>query len=232
MSRELAVRVSPEIAAWVRQQQPRSATETVLALATAVYRRRQAVSLGDPGPGDDRLKVRLAPRVLQFLRPATHSRDATTALRKLLRWGYEGGMLPASQSLRSLPQARIVETRLLPASQTAVVRSVQFQGALHPDRYTEYRRLQAAAVLAPAAKVSAIVLEDEPALFLAIVKAALPLVGFALLFFGGPIWRWLFGGAAGTAAGAAATAAKAATVAPTIAAWTPQAAAGLGALFL
>jgi hypothetical protein len=78
----------------------------------------------------------------------------------------------------------------------------------------------------------AIALEDGRVSLVDVVKAGLPLVALALLFFGGPIWRWLFGGAAGTVAGVAATAAKAATVAPTVAAWTPSVASGLGALFL
>ena len=71
MSRELAIRVSSEIGAFVRSQ-PGSATETVMGLAKAIWQRRQSIRVHDPGPGDARLKVRLEPHALRFIRAATH----------------------------------------------------------------------------------------------------------------------------------------------------------------
>jgi hypothetical protein len=99
------------------RQQSGSASEVAYALAKAAWERRQDIPVRDPGAGDDRLKFHLGPRVLRFIRGATHSRDATTALRKLLFWGYEGRALSASPSVsRSLPVSK-------PTVSAAIVRS-------------------------------------------------------------------------------------------------------------
>jgi len=279
MSRELAIRIPCEIGAWVRQQ-PGSATQTVLALAKAVWQNRQSIRVHDPGAGDDRLKVRLDPRVLRFIRAATHSRDGTTAIRKLLLWGSESRALPSPSVCASLPHA-------VPAPPTALVRPepvtslpvrrsvagrpswMAYRNPRTPEEHEEYRAFLAsnmraygeswAGVMIPAGSVPAHpshgmalaqfqprpplpslresegpafelpapwsrIVEAIPTLVLAI---GLPVAMLAGAYF---LLKWLSGHAsAGKVVASVATTAK---VAPTVAAWMPQAAAGLGALFL
>jgi len=250
MSRELAIRVPSEIGAWVRQQ-PGSCTETVLGLARGLWEGRRSLSLGDPGPGVDRLKFRLSPRVLQFVRGATHSRDATAALRKLLLWGYQGA-LPESPSLtRSLPVPRSRVSAAIvrsPASASLVPRASPQLLRSSAGRVIEFgsdgrpllgdaalsvspvvadlvaRRSARAAVSLSALPVSSIVDRIPERVF----TVVLPLAFLAAVYFLG---RWLtaLSSAGKVVAGAAGTVPMAA---PAIATWTPEAAAGLGVLFV
>jgi hypothetical protein len=195
------------------------------------------------------LKFHLGPRVLRFIRGATHSRDATTALRKLLFWGYEGRALSASPSVsRSLPvskptvSAPIVRSpvplvsraprQLLSASDGRVI-PFGFDGRpLLGDAALSISPVVADLVGRPAVSLSALpvssIVSRIPERVFTVV---LPLAFLAAVCFLG---RWLtaVSSAGKVVAGAAGTAAKAATVAPTVAAWTPSAASGLGALFL
>jgi hypothetical protein len=245
MSREVTIRLPQEIGAWVRQQ-PGSCTKTVLGLAGGLWEGRRSLSVRDPGPGEDRLKVRLSARALRFIRGATHSRDATAALRKLLLWGYQGA-LPESPSLtRSLPVPRSRVSAAIvrsPASASLVPRAPRqllsasdgrvipfgFDGRpLLGDAALSISPVVAALVGRPAVSLSSSIVSRIPERVFTVV---LPLAFLAAVCFLG---RWLtaVSSAGKVVAGAAGTAAKAATVAPTVAAWTPSAASGLGALFL
>ena len=246
MSRELAIRLPSEIGAWVRQQ-PGSSSEVAYALAKAAWQCRQDIPVHDPGPGEDRLKVRLSPRALRFIRGATHSRDATAALRKLLLWGYQGRVLPASPSLtRSLPvpksradaaivrspaSASLVPLAPLQLLNTSDGRAIAFGSDGRPvlgDAGLLVSPVVADLVGRPAVSLPALpassILSRIPERVFTVV---LPLAFLASVCFLG---RWLTAGK--VVAGAAGTAPKAAAVAPTVAAWTPSAASGLGALFV
>jgi hypothetical protein len=240
MSRELAIRLPSEIGAWVRQQ-PGSSSEVAYALAKAAWQYRQDIGVRDPGPGDDRLKFRLGPRVVQFIRAATHSRNATTALRKLLLWGREGRALSVSPSVsRSLPvpkptvSAPIVRSPASASHQlllTSDGRALQFGSDGRPllgDAALSISPVVADLIGRPAVSLSSSIVDRIPERVFTVV---LPLAFLVAVCFLG---RWLtaVSSAGKVVAGAAGTAAKAVTVAPTVAAWTPSAASGLGALFL
>lgn len=241
MSRELTIRVPSEIGAWVRQQ-PGSASETVLAVAGDVYKRRQAIGVRDPGPGDDRLRVRVEPRAVQFIRAATHSRDATAAIRKLLCWGY-GRALPAAPSYPVLsgrtvepaPGSALVSLRRpspageswagvrIPAGSVPACPRPEMALARYNPPSLPASNSPAFELPAPVSRV----IEVLPVPILAIgIPVAFMVGGYFLL-------KWLGGltAAAKVVVGAAGVA-KVAAVAPTVAVWTPQAAVGLGALFL
>ncbi len=243
---ERAIRVPAAIGAWVRQQ-PGSVTETVLALTEDVYRRRQIVTLPDPGPGEDRLKFRLAPRVLAFVRKATHSRESTAGVRKLLLWGFEGRDLPRSPSYSCpLPLPATYDTPSVPpmrpdseASQAIALRyrenpliaqrTVAVELSRKAERWfgrpgaSEAFSAEGAGV---AKREAEVVGAPSPLTFseLVVVVGSLALV----LICGYYVVKWVSG--AFSSAGELVADMTKAT--PEIAAWTPQAAAGLGALFL
>jgi hypothetical protein len=252
MSREVTIRLPQEIGAWVRRQ-PGSCTETVLKLAGGLWEGRRSLSVRDPGPGEDRLKVRLSARALRFIREATHSRDATTALRKLLLWGYEGRALSASPSVsRSLPVSKPIvgaaivrsPAPLVPRASPQLLRSsaghvIEFGSDGQPllgDATLSISpvvadlvpsRATADAPLGPLSPLGWILRLIPERAFTAIVTIAVPL-GFLLVlcFFG----RWVTGlDSVGKLAGSAGPTGM--RVAPTIATWEPQAATGLGVLF-
>ncbi|MGA2072564.1 MAG: hypothetical protein ABSH52_03595 [Terriglobia bacterium] len=230
-----------EIGAFVRKQGG-SATETILAIASDVYKRRERVTLSDPGPGQDRLKIRLEPRALRFIRAATRSRNSTSAIRKLLLWGYEARALPASPSRRFLkagviPVAPVAAT-LLPGPSVGGESwaGVEIPAAAipaHPSRGMALTAWQGGA------EVSSLPPSDCPPELPAPVSHTLEAIPVRVLAIGLPIalmvgayfflkWVSVLTSAGKVAAGVA-TAAK---VAPSVATWAPQAAAGLGALFL
>jgi len=243
MSREIAIRVPSEIGAFVRQQQG-SSTDVAVAIAKDVWKSRQEITARDPGPGEDRLKFRLPPRVLQFVRAVTHSRDATAAVRKLLLYGYQGGALPAPSRpvpISSRPPVTIEVPRSLPprtpsqVTASVVLNGIPYGGDGHPlmgDAALFLLGRSESPVLARedlAVKNPLVnrVIETLPA---PVIAVGLPviLVGggyLALKFFGG-----LLGGGAATGAKMGIGAAAAARTAPAIAAWAPKVAAGLGAL--
>lgn len=242
MNRELTLRVPSEIGAWVRQQ-PGSASETVLALAGDVYKRRQAVRVRDCGPGDDRLKIRLEPRAVRFIRAATHSRDATAAVRKLLCWGY-GRTLPAAPSHPVLSgrvaASALVAPALLPRPSPAGenwegvrIPAGSVPACPHPGMALVRSNLPSSfpvSAESPAFDVPAPVSRVIEAMPVPVLAIGIPV---AFLVGGYFLLKWLVGltAAAKLVAGTAGVA-KAAAVAPTVAAWTPQAAAGLGAVLL
>ncbi|MGH9482452.1 MAG: hypothetical protein ACRD1L_10230, partial [Terriglobales bacterium] len=85
-SREFSVRVEPGIARWVKARG--SPSEVARALALGAHRGRlHAEGVGDPGPGPERLTVRLAAREAAQVRTATRSRDSLVALRRLFAAG-------------------------------------------------------------------------------------------------------------------------------------------------
>ena len=261
MSRELAIRVPFEIGGWVRQQ-PGSASETVLALAKDAWKRGRHIALADPGPGESRVKFRAAPRVLTFIRGATHSRDTTSAVRRLLAWGYGGGALPSARV--AAPQPRVIGPQpILSPSPAALLHLTprrlgrpgwmayrapgtseerqEYRAFLtsNMDRYrrAESRRLSAIGAADDFVKVQpevglsthgedSFVMRHPWVLGLAVVAAAIFGVGMlGMLLFG-------FGKSATTAAAVAGATASAAGAVKSVAAWTPQAATGLGAMFL
>ncbi|MGH9482156.1 MAG: hypothetical protein ACRD1L_08680, partial [Terriglobales bacterium] len=61
---------------------------------------------GDPGPGPERLTVRLAAREAAQVRTATRSRDSLVALRRLFAAGAGYGALPAGRSTLALEPRR------------------------------------------------------------------------------------------------------------------------------
>jgi hypothetical protein len=226
MSREIAIRIPSEIGDWVRQK-PGSTTETVLALAGDLYKRREYVTLADPGPGDDRLKIRLQPRALQFIRAVTHSRNGTAALRKLLLWGYERRALPAAPSRRVLSASATVTAPISVPRLSAG--GENWEGVYIPAGAIPAHPSRAMALASwhEGANVSNLpASERPPTLGEIMLHGVLPLAGLVLLLFGKPIFNWLFGGKL------AAVGAMTAKAVPSVAAWTPQAATGLGALFL
>jgi hypothetical protein len=239
MSRELAIRVPSEIGAWVRQQ-PGSATDTTLALAKVVWQRRQTIGVHDPGPGNDRLKVRLEPGALRFIRAATHSRDTTAAVRKLLFWGAEGRALPAAFS-RPLSSGRVIAPAPVRSVPSALPSGESWAGVRIPAGVVPAYPVAALRPSAGWLPASQQVSESEPPAFEVpapvsrIVEAVpVPVIAIVLpvafLVGGYFVLKWLSGlASAGKVVAGVATAAK---VAPVVAAWTPQAAAGLGALFL
>lgn len=243
MARELALRLPSEIGSWVRQQ-PGSSTDVVVTLAKNAWQRRQEITVRDPGPGEDRLKVRLAPRVLQFVRAVTHSRDATAALRKLLLFGYQGGALPAPSHpmpVSSRPPVTIEVPRSLPPRTPSQIRTsvvlngIPYGGNGHPLMGDAAQFLQGPAEspvlvredLAVRNPLANRIIENLPAPVL-VVGLPVILIGggyLALKFLGG-----LAGGGAATGAKIGIGAATAAKAAPAFAAWVPKVAAGLGAL--
>ncbi len=244
MGRELAIRVSPEIGAWVRQQSG-SASEVTLSLARTLWKRRQTLRLADPGVGEDRVKLRLNSRVIQFVRGATHSRNTATTFRKLLLWGAKGCVLPEDRPAPLPVGAEVVKRKpvrtLVPSKPCALIepqRREDWRGVVipagfvpaHPSPHMPVARYNVPPVYLPAqphAESSAHaqgILQAIPVPVSAIGIPAVLIVGgyYALKLLGG-----FFGGGAVTGAKAALTTA---TVAPKIAQWVPQIAKGLGVL--
>jgi len=259
MTRELTIRLPSEISAWVRKQ-PGSCSETVLKLARSLWEGRRGVRLSDPGPGDDRLRLRASPRLLRFIRDATHSKDATVALRKLLWWGWKEEALPASSSpVKSLPVPRpsaatLGRSSLMPRPsvvgpgsppkssatrllQTSTGRMIEFRDghpvlgaaalSLSPIVADLVSRPRApsevpAGPLSPFGWLLRLIPERA---FAIIMTVAVPFCFLTLLGFFG---KWL---TALNSAGKIASSASMKSAPRGVAAWTPQAATGLGRLF-
>jgi hypothetical protein len=114
-SREFSVRVSEELAHWVRQCGP--AKEVIGRIATAARRGLIDADGRDPGPGPERLTVRVPNHALPVIRKLTHSRDNLVALRKLILVGYQARALPAMNvALGPLASAPIQSNQVLPGS--------------------------------------------------------------------------------------------------------------------
>jgi hypothetical protein len=252
MSRELAIRVPSEIGGYVRSQHG-SASEVVLSLAEALYKSKQAIRVADPGAGEDRVKIRVTPRVIQFVRAATHSRDTAVAFRKLLLWGARGRPLPEHRRA-ALPLKHEPATGLAQQEPRAIAAPVAPRctdngedwngvkipaGAVpgYPSPGMQIARYNVPPVyLGLQSAESARLALREPETVLSRVLQAIPVpvlaVGIPIAFMAGgylvlKALGGLFGG--GVATGAK-TAIGAARVAPTIAVWVPKAASGLGAL--
>lgn len=93
MSREFSIRVSRELADWVRQQGP--AGDVIGRLESAAYCGRLRAGVPDPGPGPERLTARIPEDALPEIRRLTHSRDNLAGLRKLILAGYQALTLPS-----------------------------------------------------------------------------------------------------------------------------------------
>jgi len=244
MSREIAIRVPSEIGAWVRQQ-PGSSTDVAVAIAKGVWKSRQEITARDPGPGEDRLKFRLPPRVLQFVRAVTHSRDATAAVRKLLLFGYQGGALPSSSRplpISARPPVTIEVPRSLPprtpsqVTASVVLNGIPYGGDGHPLLGDAAQFLRGRAESPVLTRGGSIV--ERPSLVSRLIEATpVPVlaVGVPLVLIGGgylglKFLGGLFGGGAATGAKIGVGAAAAAKTVPAIAGWVPKVAAGLGGL--
>ncbi len=102
MSREFSVRVSEPLARWVRRCG--SATEVIGKIASAAHRGLVDVDVPDPGPGPERLTVRIPKLALPRIRELTYSRKNLVGLRKLILAGYQENALPVPQPVpRALP---------------------------------------------------------------------------------------------------------------------------------
>lgn len=103
MSREFSIRIAPELAGWVCRHG--SPGRVIGAVATAAHRGLLRVNVPDPGPGPERVTVRVPERALPLIRELTHSRDSLVALRKLILAGYQARALPsAGVSMKTLPE--------------------------------------------------------------------------------------------------------------------------------
>jgi hypothetical protein len=100
------------LAEWVRQRG--TPAEVFGRIAGAVHRGGLSADVPDPGPGPERLTVRIPTRALPRIREVTHSRNNLVALRKLLLVGYQAHALPAARPAPALP----VASRFLPAHET------------------------------------------------------------------------------------------------------------------
>lgn len=192
----------------------------------------------DPGPGEDRLKFRAAPRVLAFIRQTTHSRDTTAAVRKLLLWGAEGRALPASPSYSRplfLPAARIPgnETVLSSGSEAPRVTAENWRDdPIVTERAAAVTSEEEAGqwYASPDVSESVSIKNSGPVSAAGIFLDTLLVMSFTALIFGAAYYvlRWL--GNELTSAGKVLTGMTKA--APQMAEWAPQAAGSLGALFL
>ena len=88
MSREFSVRVSPELACWIRRRGA-SPTRVLAGIVNAVQRGRLEVKARDPGPGSERVTVRIPERALSSVREVGHSRENLVAIRKLYQAAFE-----------------------------------------------------------------------------------------------------------------------------------------------
>jgi hypothetical protein len=114
MSREFSVRMNGGVAAWVRSS-GQSATRVLAGILSAAQQGRLQVSVRDPGPGPERLTVRVPAWALPKARVLAHARDNLVALRKLFFAGYQWRrVLPSACPVRMLPAAAS-DSRLLPA---------------------------------------------------------------------------------------------------------------------
>lgn len=132
MSREFSLRVSEDLAAWVRQQGPPS--RVLGAVASAAHRGRLHAAVPDPGPGPGRLTVRIPEQALPRIRELTRSRDSLVALRKLVLAGYEAKMLlgPAVENPALPMRAHVPPLRALPPSSQIEVSPVRAAASLMP----------------------------------------------------------------------------------------------------
>ncbi len=124
MSREFSIRVSQDLGHWCRDRGP--ASRLIGAIAGAAHQGLIRVDVKDPGPGPERLTVRIPERALPMLRKLTHSRNNLVALRKIIAGGYQA---------RALPPA-VIEVPVIPG----VALAVRGRGPLCP--VCEARRVQ------------------------------------------------------------------------------------------
>jgi hypothetical protein len=105
ITREFSVRVSLELAGWVRRQG--SPQEVIELLAVRTVQGQLRVGSSDPGPGPERLTVRFPESGLSRLRAVTHSRENLTAFRKLILAGYQSQALPPAHRIPPEPRPKV-----------------------------------------------------------------------------------------------------------------------------
>jgi len=104
MSREFSVRVSPELAQWVRSQGA-SPTRVLAGILRAVQDGRLTLKSRDPGPGTERFTVRVPKWALPYVREAGHSHKPLVAIRRIFQAGFELSKAP------SLDAPKVVRSR-------------------------------------------------------------------------------------------------------------------------
>jgi hypothetical protein len=180
----------------------------------------------------------MEPRALRFIRAATHSRETASAIRKLLRFGKEG------RALRAAPSRAFLKASVMPVVPLAAISRPRLSdwegvhipaGAIpaHSSRGMALASWQGASAVpclpasdVPEVEVPASVSHAVLSIPERVLAIGLPIVLLAGAYF---FLKWLsLLGSAGKVAAGMATAAKVAPVAE----WMPQAATGLGALFL
>jgi hypothetical protein len=192
MSREFSVRVSEDLAAWVRRQGPPS--RVLGAVASAAHRGHLRADVPDPGPGSERLTVRVPERALPRIRELTRSRDSLVGLRKLLLAGYQGKALPGSMVERPALPVRTSTSPLralsAPQSKPDPVHCPSTPTWGSPSRYLNPSALYQAQEVKPstpsplaenAPKGFQAVLARHPVM-LSVLLTAFPLLGLLLLF--------------------------------------------------
>ncbi len=231
MSREFSIRISRDLAAWVKRQGASPARVIAGLLSAALSGRLDLAGVRDPGPDSERLTVRIPERALPMIREAAHSRDNLVALRKLIQAGASasagtralpgGAPAPSNTTTAALPSRPLLPARPTPAIAAPRVQMVpQLPGWITDAPLSTYAREMAGRDLEGPRDFLQSPSRTEVARA-SLVPGTVWLAGIVLFYLG----RWLFSKAAATTAGAGG-------VAPTVAAWTPQAATGLGRMFL
>lgn len=113
MSREFSVRVSPELAQWVRSQGS-SPTRVLAGILRAVQDGRLSVKTRDPGSGPERCTVRVPKWALPYVREAGHSRKPLVAIRRIFQAGFESSKAPSldapkAERSRAYQESRAIE---------------------------------------------------------------------------------------------------------------------------
>ena len=104
MSREFSIRLQGSLARWVRARGP--ATKVIGSLAVAAS--RGLLDTDDPGPGSERLTVRIPSWTLPRIRELTSSRKNLVGLRKLILAGYRAKVPSLVPSVPlALPEPKI-----------------------------------------------------------------------------------------------------------------------------
>lgn len=115
MSRQFNLRLNPDLAAWLRAQGPPQ--EAIHALAVRASKGTLNARVPDPGPGSERVSVRILSSWLRPLRALTGSRDALAGLRKLIAAGAGQRALPPRSSaprVIDVPVSRAIVSRPRP----------------------------------------------------------------------------------------------------------------------
>ena len=113
MSREFSVRVSPELAGWIRSCGT-SPTRVLAGILRAVQDGRLSASVRDPGVGPERLTVRVPKWAIPSIRQVGHSRKPLAAIRRIFQAGFESSKAaslsaPKVERFRGYQESRATE---------------------------------------------------------------------------------------------------------------------------